>query len=123
MEFTLDQPKTSYIIKRYTAHAITVNQTEYTQSLIVGPTTLITDWKPQHLADLKMEDFDPILKLNPSVVLLGVGEKHQFPDPALLKPFYQRNIGVEVMTTPAACRTFNVLIAEDRAVVAILLKA
>ena len=122
MQVSLDSTNAHYAIKRYRAEGITINDIEYPQSIILSADTLITNWTPQTLEELKPEHFDPILQLKPSILLLGVGEKHRFPSPALLRNLYQNNIGVEVMTTAAACRTFNVLVAEGRSVVAALLR-
>lgn len=122
MKFALESTGNYYTIKRYTPENITIQDTDYTQSLIISADTLITDWPPQTLADLTAESFAPIISLQPAILLLGVGERHQFPAPEVLKNLYQHNIGVEVMTTSAACRTFNVLVAEGRSVVAVLLR-
>jgi len=122
MRFALDPAGAKYLVKRYTTEYITVNETNYTHSVVISPNSLIEDWPPQTLAELKLTDFAPILALKPDIFILGVGEKHQFPDPRLLQTFYKNHIGVEVMTTSAACRTFNVLASEGRAVVAALLR-
>jgi uncharacterized protein len=122
MKIAISPTSSHYSIKRYSAEGVTINETDYTQSIIISADKLLTDWAPQTLDELKAEDFTPILALKPTVLLLGVGEKHRFPAPALLKILYQNNVGVEVMTTPAACRTFNVLVSEGRAVVAALLR-
>ncbi len=121
MEITPDSSNTSYTIRRCSSTSITVNEIEYTKSLILSANQLIPDWRPQHLNDITLDDLTPILELKPQVVLLGVGEKHIFPSQALLKPFYQQHIGVEIMTTQAACHTFNLLVAEGRPVVVALI--
>jgi len=122
MQINRDPTSAHYLIKRYSAEAITINNVDYHQSLIINADILITDWRPQVLADLGPEDFTRILALKPAIVLLGVGEQHQFPDPQLFQSFYQQHIGVEIMTTGAACRTFNLLVSEGRGVVAALLR-
>ena len=122
MRFALDPEGAKYLIKRYSADSITVNNTDYTCSLKISPNSLLEHWAPQTLADLTEADFAPILELKPDIFILGVGEKHQFPDAALLQPLYKQHIGVEVMSTSAACRTFNVLASDGRAVVAALLR-
>ena len=62
-----------------------------------------------------------MVELAPEIVLLGTGAQFRFPEPALLAPLYKAGIGVEVMDTPAACRTYNILLGEGRNVVAALL--
>lgn len=91
-------------------------------SLIVSPEQLLTDWPPQTLAELQAEHWASVLALRPEVVLLGTGARLVFPPPAVLSACYQAGIGVEVMDTGAACRTFNILAAEGRNVVAALLQ-
>lgn len=92
----------------------------YTQSVIVTPTRIIEDWPPQQVIDLTAGDLQPILAEAPEVLLLGTGPQLEFADPALLHPLYEAGIGVETMDSGAACRTYNILIAEGRRVMAAL---
>ncbi|MFL6621583.1 MAG: Mth938-like domain-containing protein [Sulfurifustis sp.] len=121
MKIQLESGAGRNIIRSYTAGRITVNQEVFTGSLIVTPDRIIGDWRPQAFADLTAADFDTISRLNPEVVLLGTGARLQFPAPALTRVMVVANIGFEVMDTGAACRTYNVLMAEGRTVVAALL--
>lgn len=122
MKFALDPSGAQYLIKKYTPENITVNDKDYHCSIIVGPTTLIPDWRPQKIEELKAEDFAPIIALKPAIFILGVGQKHEFPPAEILQPLYLNHIGIEVMTTAAACRTYNVLASEGRLVIAGLLR-
>ena len=79
------------------------------------------DWDATNPCDLSDRQLNPIFELEPEVVLLGTGASQIFLPPELMMRFYGRGIGVEVMTTDAACRTFNVLVSEGRKVVAALL--
>ena len=92
-----------------------------TQSVIVTPITLIEDWQPQSVAEISAEHFAPILDLQPELIVLGTGSRLRFPAPPVLARCYQAGIGVEVMDTGAACRTYNILAAEGRRVAAALL--
>ena len=76
--------------------------------------------RPQ-IAAIGSRGFEPVLGLGPELVLLGTGSRQQFPDPRVLRILYEQRIGVEIMDTSAACRTFNVLVAESRAVAAALI--
>lgn len=105
-----------YAIRRYTTHSVTINDTVYHRSVIVTSNELITDWRPQKLSELTIYDMEQFLLLSPEVVLLGVGEKYQFVDFAVLQPLLSKGIGVEVMTIAAASRTFSVIAAENRPV-------
>ncbi len=92
-----------------------------TRSLILSSQTVITDWEPQVLADLRITHMQPLFELDPELVLLGTGASLQFPAREFLDQLYRVNVGVEVMDTAAACRTFNILVSEGRHVVAALL--
>jgi len=64
-----------------------------------------------------------VFELKPDLVLLGTGDKQIFPDIEILGYFAQQGVGVEVMNTGALCRTFNILVAEDRHVVAAIIQS
>ena len=90
-------------------------------SFIVSPRHLLRDWAPTHIDNLNAEHFDAILELRPELVLLGTGSRLTFPSPQILSALHRQRIGVEVMDTAAACRTYNILMGEGRLVVAGLL--
>jgi uncharacterized protein len=121
MNISLDTHAGAYHIKSYQPGKLIINEQQHVSSVIISLTQLITNWRPQTLAELNLEDFAAILALEPEIVLLGTGEHLLFPDPALLIPCYEQKVGIEVMNTQAACRTFEVLAAENRRVVAALL--
>ena len=120
MHISLDSHTGAYRITSYSPGKLLVNEQEYTNSVIISMTKLLKDWRPQQILQLCMEDFAEVLALKPEILLLGTGEHLVFPDPALLVPCYEQKISVEVMNTRAACRTFEVLAAENRLVVAAL---
>jgi uncharacterized protein len=99
---------------------VAVNGARYTASLVVSGDRLVTDWPAHSVQSMVPGDLAAILELKPEVLLLGSGAHFAFPDPAVLAPVYQAGIGVEVMDTPAACRTYNILLGEGRNVVAAL---
>jgi uncharacterized protein len=70
---------------------------------------------------LRVDDLAPALELNPQILLLGTGKTHCFPPAELMGAVLKQNVGLEVMTTDAACRTYNVLVSEGRSVVAALI--
>ena len=82
---------------------------------------LILNWPVTNFADLIQTHFDEISALKPEVVLLGTGQKHQFLHPNISQQLINNGIAIECMTTAAACRTYNILMSEDRAVVAALI--
>jgi uncharacterized protein len=89
------------------------------RSVLVGAESL-EDWPVAAVTAIEPAHVERILAMNPEIVLLGSGARFAFPDPAVLAPLYARRIGVEVMDTPAACRTFNILVGEGRNAVAAL---
>ena len=108
-------------IHAYGPGQVTINQQAHRRSLLVTPSRLITDWPPQSFSDLLERHFDQIRELNPEVVVLGTGARLQFPRTADTRALIQANIGLEVMDTGAACRTYNILMQDGRRVVAALL--
>ena len=91
-----------------------------TGSLIITPELLIQDWLKDAL-NLSKHDMRRVIEVQPEVILLGTGETMKFPNNEIMRLCYQENIGIEVMNTAAACRTYNVLAAERRKVAAALL--
>ncbi|MCP4701241.1 MAG: Xcc1710-like domain-containing protein [Gammaproteobacteria bacterium] len=121
MKFQLDSGSGTYRIQGYlSGEYITVNAAAYTHSLLVMPEHL-EDWPPQSFEKLEREHFERLHALKPDVVLFGSGTRIRFPEAFLLAPLINNGIGVEVMDTGAACRTYAALMAEDRNVAAALL--
>ncbi len=110
-------------ITAYDAGFIAVNGRQLTKSFLLTPRRLIEEWSPADFDALAESDFLAIADLGAPIVLLGTGARQRFPRPALLRPLIERRIGVEVMDTHAACRTYNILMAEGRDVAAALLIA
>ncbi|WP_035057330.1 Mth938-like domain-containing protein [Andreprevotia chitinilytica] len=101
---------------------VKVNDTEYQGSLIVTPTE-VREWRPASFETLAEEDFASLLELNPEVVLFGTGKGIRFPHPKLSRALAAAHVGMDVMDTGAMCRTFNILTAEERRVIAVVLGA
>lgn len=121
MRFTLDIDANKHFIKSYGPGWIKVNDQEIRRSLIVAPDRLVTGWPPQSFAELEEAHFEAIAQLEPEIALLGTGSRQRFPRPRLIQALLGRGVGVEVMDTAAACRTYNVIMLEGRRVVAALL--
>ena len=62
-----------------------------------------------------------LLASAPEIVLLGTGTRLQFPPAAVLRPLIDARVGYEIMDTGAACRTYSILMAEGRRVLAALI--
>jgi uncharacterized protein len=118
MKFAEDHNAARYKITSYDSNSIGINGTPVSGSLILTPMELIKDWKPASFKELQAHHLDPFYTLDAEVILLGTGEKQIFPDTGVLRRLAQENIGFEIMDTQAACRTFNIIMAEGRTVVA-----
>jgi uncharacterized protein len=93
---------------------------EYHENLLVTPEQITTGWATGGFDTLTESDFAALAALEPEVALLGTGATLRFPHPRLTRALVDAGIGLEVMDTPAACRTFNILAAEGRKVAAAL---
>jgi uncharacterized protein len=110
--------------KMFTAHGadhVMVNRERYEGSTVVMPDQVREDWKVGGFDDLDEAHFKYFLAFKPEVVLLGTGAQQRFVHPRLYRALTDAGIGVECMDTPAACRTYNILAAEDRKVIAAIL--
>ena len=103
-----------------TGYRIRIADICYAQSLIVTPRS-VKMWDVKHLSALALTDFQYFAELGAEVIILGVGKSMAFPEVALTRPLVHRQIGLEVMDTAAACRTYNVLAGDGRPVVAALI--
>lgn len=121
MELTLQKPGDHLFIRSVDERGIRIVDDYYSRPIIVSATHLIPDWGVESIGRLTEEQLEPIFRLEPEIALIGTGPKQQYLSPQLLMCFYGRQIGVEVMTTGAACRTFNVLLSESRDAVAALM--
>ena len=99
---------------------VTINQTRYETSVLVTPTS-VTEWPVSRFDTLGARSFQPVLELRPDVVILGTGRIMRFPPREATAALSAAGIGVEVMDSGAACRTYNILAAEGRNVAAAIL--
>lgn len=121
MELTLHKPGEHNFFRSAGEDGVTVGDTLYRSSLVLSADSLVTDWPVKSVGELDEEHLAPIFELAPEVVILGTGPTQEFPAPQLVMQFYKRGIGIEAMSTEAACRTFNVLVSEERKAVAALI--
>ena len=121
MKFTQQRPDGANLIRRYGADFVVVGNEEIRSSCIVGANTF-SAWTPRSVEELTIESFAPLFALAPEIVVLATGATQRFPRASLRAEFATRRIGLEVMEIGAACRTYNVLVSEERKVlVAVLL--
>lgn len=117
----LDDNHSTFQIRGYQPGKLQVNEFILISSAIVTPDQLIENWAPQAAQELSPDSFSVISDLKPDILLIGTGAKHIFLAVDLYGYLINQGIGVEVMDTAAACRTFNALSAENRRVAAALL--
>jgi uncharacterized protein len=110
-----------HVVRWVRADAIAVDQREIAVSFLLAPDRIDAAWPPRTLEEIDAGAVDAVLAMQPGLVLLGTGLVQRLPAPKLMAAFLQRGIGLEAMDNPAAARTFNLLAAEGRRVVAAFL--
>lgn len=120
MKFTQQLPSGINLVRRYGADFIAIGEQEIRESCLVTANS-IEPWAPRSVEELHVEQLAALFALAPEVVVLSTGAKQQFPRAALRAEFATRRIGLEVMEIGAACRTYNVLVGEERRVLAAIL--
>jgi uncharacterized protein len=121
MRFTLDRHPTANVITHLGAGGLRVGERQLDRSLILSAAELIADWPVRDVQELDLAALAPALGLGPEILLLGTGDRIRFPRPSLHAELAGLGIGLEVMDTAAACRTYNILVHEERPVVAALI--
>ena len=114
MDLTLQRPGDHLFIRSVSEAGLQVVDDVYHPPLIVSAHEVVPDWPVNALQELELHHLERILALSPEIVLVGTGSRQAFLPPRLMMFFYENNVGIEVMNTPAACRTFNVLMSELR---------
>jgi uncharacterized protein len=120
MKFTLEGGSNVNVIRSYSAEELRIGERSIRSSCIVMADALIANWPPATLEELEANHLEPIFELRPELVLLGTGPRQRFAPAAIRSAFATRGIGVEAMDLGAACRTFNILVQEERRVAAAL---
>jgi uncharacterized protein len=120
MKFTLENSSRVNLVRAYSRTELRIGEELVRSSCIVSADRLITDWPPARFDALRPEHLRAILELEPEVVLLGTGERQRFPPADIRAAFAARRVGLEVMDLGAACRTYNILVHEERRAVAVL---
>lgn len=121
MKLHLQRPGDQNQIMSYAPGELRINDNAYQRSLIVAPRWMQADWVPQTFEELQSDSFDEIIQHKPEIVLLGTGKRLRFPASGVLRELRATGAGIEVMDTASACRTYNILMGEDRDIVAALL--
>ena len=121
MKLTDESNRNLHLVQAYSPGQVRIGARVFQRSCVLRADRVLDDWRPQTLAQLCIADLGPVFELEPEIIVLGSGPRQRFPDPQLMAAVLSRGIGLEVMDTGAACRTYNILVTENRPVVAALL--
>ena len=119
MQLTRDS-STVHFIRAWEPGRVRVADRWLAGNVIVGNERIVEAWTSVDPRELTIEHLEPALALEPTIIVLGTGTERLLPDVELMAAAAARSVGLEIMSTPAACRTFNVLLQEHRRVVAAL---
>ncbi|MEL7450748.1 MAG: Mth938-like domain-containing protein [Pseudomonadota bacterium] len=122
MQLTLETPGSANVITAMERNRIKIGGQWLTGNLIVSADTLEPDWPATSAETLEWPHLEPLVAMEPEIILIGTGAALRFPPAALSADVLGRGIGFEVMDTAAACRTYNILVTEQRRVVAGILQ-
>jgi uncharacterized protein len=100
---------------------VMVNQARHERTVVVLPDQLVTNWAASTFEALTADHLAALLPLEAEIILIGTGPRLQFPRAEVLAPLVRARVGFEVMDVQAACRTYNILVSEERKVAAALL--
>lgn len=103
-------------VTAYDDEGVEINAIRFSYSLVVLPEAAPTPWPAASFDSLSNAHFEQIHATSPDVVILGTGARQRFVHPRLISSLTERRIGVECMDNQAACRTYNILMAEGRKV-------
>jgi uncharacterized protein len=119
MQLTRDS-STQHYIRAWEPGRVRIAERWVTGNVIVSAEQIVEGWVTGAPTALTIEDLAPALAFAPTILLLGTGTDRFLPDVELMAALAQERVGLEIMSTPAACRTFNVLLQEQRRVVVAL---
>lgn len=119
MKLDLDR-NNGNLIRSFAGDQVLVGSTVFREPVIISMDSIIADWAPPPVESLSLADLRAALDLEPEVILLGTGPTQRRPPSAATAAILRLGVGIEVMNTAAACRTYNVLASEYRRVVAAL---
>jgi uncharacterized protein len=121
MKLTLDANPRVTLVRSYSRGELRVGEQVFHRSCILTPENVVPDWRPTRVEDLEERDLEALFAAKPELVLLGTGARQQFPSVQIRGAFVRARVALETMDLGAACRTFNVLVQEERRVCAALI--
>ena len=121
MKFHLTKAAGRNLFTGYGEGYVSINDHRFEHPVVVSPEGEVERWDAQSFESLTAAHFETLLARAPEVVIVGTGAEHRFPRPEVVRPLAAAGIGFESMDTRAACRTYNILMAEGRQVLAAIL--
>lgn len=120
MKLTLEGRSNVNLIRTYSEQEIRIGEHSIRSSCLVTAEHLIANWPAASMQELQLNHLEPIFELRPELVLFGTGARLHFPSSEIRAALAGQGIGAEAMDLGAACRTFNILVQEERRVAAVL---
>lgn len=121
IDLSFERPGEYHHVHSVDTRGIRIGDAQYSGPIILTPEQILENWPPQTMEALTFEHLETLFALEPEVTLLGTGARQAFLSREMMIRVYQRGISLEVMTTDAACRTYNILASDGRRVAAGLL--
>jgi len=122
MQLTHERPDYTWVLRGANGRQARINELVLERSCALAPDRLIEDWAgPARAAELEPAHLQPLLDLQPELVVLGTGSRQVFPPAAVMAAALTRGVGIEVMDNAAAARTYNILASEGRRVIVVLI--
>lgn len=118
MQLNHELPDFQFSMRAASGRSARVNDRELVSSFYLTPNALVDTWPAESASTLTLDQLQPLLDLNPALIVLGTGDSQVFPPAQLMAACLGRGVGLEVMNNPAAARTFNILASEGRKVAA-----
>ena len=120
MELTLQSIKSGLFIKNYENHSLYIDDKIYKNNVLMT-SAAVENWNLNDIDNLNIDDFKNVLDCKPEIIILGTGGSLVIPTPAIINDIQNQGIGFEFMITDSACKTFNLLVSENRKVAAALI--
>ncbi|NVK89327.1 MAG: hypothetical protein HWE13_14420 [Gammaproteobacteria bacterium] len=120
MKIELEKSSHSLVVERYADNVIIINGQMHSLPVVISLEQLLSIPVPPSVAELSINSLQAIMQMAPEVILIGSGQSAVFLPVTLIDEINRQGIGIECMTSPAACRTFSILSSESRSVVAII---
>jgi len=117
MELTKESIQSKNFIRNYENNMIYIGESCYKHDILISNDNLVK-WELDNISNLSLDDLSDLFKLNPEIIIIGTGNKTIIPKKEIIDEVNKQEIGFEYMITDSACKTFNILLAEERRVVA-----